>query len=315
MKFIKCFLIVVIGAAAILFDHNPALSAEKVGTVQFVRVYAYGTPPEGKRQGKFKRDVVFLNEVLETVRTGGLKVAFIDGTELIMGSNTVLKIDDFVYEPGAQQEKSSLNLAVGVFLYVSGKMKKEGVTLETPTATIGIRGTELAISVAASGETTVGVISGLAEVTSKRSGSSERVGRGKSVSVGEDGGLSGVTKGVKTTNDPDIDKDIPFELRSKPKKEKDKDDEDSEGDDVKKKEEKEEKEDKDEDRRTKSDDDRMKENDDRDRDRDRGGDGGGDGDGGGGDGGGGDSGGGGGGHGGGGGGGHGGGHGGKGDDD
>ena len=46
-----------------------------------------------------------------------------------------------------------MTLGRGTFRYISGQMPKDGVRLVTPSATIGIRGTDFAVVVGAGGDT------------------------------------------------------------------------------------------------------------------------------------------------------------------
>ena len=53
-------------------------------------------------------------------------------------------IDEMVYDPGTQSGKSAISVAEGIFTFVSGQIAKTDVgamTISTPVATIGIRGT------------------------------------------------------------------------------------------------------------------------------------------------------------------------------
>ena len=58
-------------------------------------------------------------------------------------------LDEMVYDPGTQEGSVSLSVIQGVFTFVSGEIAKtdpDAMTLDTPVATIGIRGTQLAMS-------------------------------------------------------------------------------------------------------------------------------------------------------------------------
>ena len=51
---------------------------------------------------------------------------------------------EMIYDPSAQQGQAAISLLQGAFTFVSGQIAKTGVdamVIETPTATIGIRGT------------------------------------------------------------------------------------------------------------------------------------------------------------------------------
>lgn len=90
------------------------------------------------------------NDVLQTSGDGRLGIILQDGTGIGLGPNTELKIDNFVYEPSAGKLGLLLRLAHGVMAYFSGKIAQlapGSVSVETPVAVIGLRGTHLAVSV------------------------------------------------------------------------------------------------------------------------------------------------------------------------
>lgn len=86
-------------------------------------------------------------QVLDSLQTGEdarLQVVFADGSELSMGSSSQLTVDDMVYEP-ARRGRGVLRLSQGVFRLVSGQLNKVpdgALTIITPLATIGVRGTD-----------------------------------------------------------------------------------------------------------------------------------------------------------------------------
>jgi len=135
----------IILAACAVAAGAPAARAETVGAVRQIRSYAYGTPPQEARRPIYPRDAVVANEELETVAQGAMIIRFQDQTELTLGENAKVVIDQFVYDPNTSAGRSVVNLSKGAFRFVTGKMNKEGITIETPTATIGVRGTTLRI--------------------------------------------------------------------------------------------------------------------------------------------------------------------------
>jgi len=53
-----------------------------------------------------------------------------------------MTLDEFVYQPNGKWNSSVFNLVKGTFTFVGGKMVKAGdMRANTPTATLGIRGT------------------------------------------------------------------------------------------------------------------------------------------------------------------------------
>lgn len=186
------------------FDSNVALAAH-VGTVEKVEVYAYGTPPRGEKVAKFYSESIVHDEVLETVPNGGLFAKMDDGTQLTLGGGARLMVDSFVYNPQEKKGWASFRLGQGAFHFISGKMPKDNVLIDTPVATIGIRGTELTITVGPKGGTSVNVISGKVMVHSKDNAMSEEVVAGMSVAVSSIGAVSSVQTGISPTGDIVID--------------------------------------------------------------------------------------------------------------
>ena len=119
-------------------------------------------------------------------------VKFVDDTILTLGGNSRLVVNELVYNPVSKDGKSVIKLGEGVFYYVSGKLRRENITIETPVASIGIRGTKLLIKnlpskVGGSLETTIGVISGRAIVTNRVSGRRVNLGIGSLVKATRSG--------------------------------------------------------------------------------------------------------------------------------
>jgi len=66
------------------------------------------------------------------------------------GPNTELTVSEYLYAPGQGKLRLGSKLTKGSLNYVSGviaKLKPDAVTLETPTGTIGVRGTQFLVKV------------------------------------------------------------------------------------------------------------------------------------------------------------------------
>jgi len=78
-------------------------------------------------------------------------ITFEDSTKVEITEQSKLVIDDFVYDPkNADASKLGLKVAIGTARYASGQIAKENpqsVKIETPTATIGVRGTDFSMTV------------------------------------------------------------------------------------------------------------------------------------------------------------------------
>ena len=99
-------------------------------------------------------------EMEDAVKTGQGKVGitFADDTKVQVNENSKLVIDDFVYDPKAKTGKLALNMASGTVRYASGAIAHNNpnkVALNTPTATIAVRGTDFTATVDELGGSTI----------------------------------------------------------------------------------------------------------------------------------------------------------------
>jgi len=89
------------------------------------------------------------NDVVETSASGSVGLLFEDDTQLSLGPNSRATIDEFVYNPD-QSGSFVAKLWKGTLGFITGKVGKttpENVRVETPLATIGVRGTAFVVSV------------------------------------------------------------------------------------------------------------------------------------------------------------------------
>ena len=150
--------LVLIGMVAALFP--PPAEAEMIGLVKRVVYDGYGTPPGLEREEKFARFPVVQDELLETGEDAAMLVEFLDKTLLTLGSKSHLVIDSMVYDANSNQGSMVVTLSVGILRYISGKLKGRGVRINTPSAAIGLRGSDALITVKPDGSTTVNVFEG-----------------------------------------------------------------------------------------------------------------------------------------------------------
>ena len=95
-------------------------------------------------------DRVFLNDVMVTGANGSLGITFKDNTRLSLGNNTRLTMDAFVYAPAEDNYSFVARIGRGTVFFTSGviaTVAPEEVVIETPSATIGVRGTRFLIRV------------------------------------------------------------------------------------------------------------------------------------------------------------------------
>ncbi|MDA0704917.1 MAG: FecR family protein [Proteobacteria bacterium] len=82
---------------------------------------------------------------MTTCEDSRLEIRFIDGTRVTLGDRSDLVIETFLYNPPEDAGDVVLELATGVFRAASGgiaKLRGKPLRIETPTGTLGIRGTE-----------------------------------------------------------------------------------------------------------------------------------------------------------------------------
>lgn len=99
-------------------------------------------------------------ESMDTAITekGSMRISFVDDTLVDLKAHTRLLIDDFVYDPSAGVGALSLKTTIGTVRYASGQIAKRNrrnVSIKTPAATIGVRGTDFIMVVDEAGGTMV----------------------------------------------------------------------------------------------------------------------------------------------------------------
>ncbi len=93
---------------------------------------------------------VYPNDTVKTGADGSVGIIFKDNSRISLGPNSRLDLKKFVFKPAQGQFSMVNRLTKGTASFVSGKMTKlspESVILETPTSTIGVRGTTFNIKV------------------------------------------------------------------------------------------------------------------------------------------------------------------------
>ena len=87
-------------------------------------------------------DLVYLEDVVRTGADGRVSINFTDGTSFNLSNNANMALNEFVYDPNGKSNSTLFNLSKGTFTFVAGKIAKTGdMKIDTPVATMGIRGT------------------------------------------------------------------------------------------------------------------------------------------------------------------------------
>src|SRR5210317_1981481 len=96
----------------------------------------------------------------DDIRTGEgrMEVRFVDDSKLRMTEHTRIVIDNVVFDDDPSKSDLAMTFAQGTARFISGelgKVDKENIRLKTPTASIGIRGTDFTVTVDEFGKTLV----------------------------------------------------------------------------------------------------------------------------------------------------------------
>jgi hypothetical protein len=172
----------------------PAARAEDdgaVGAVNDIVNFAWGTPPGEPREEMEHEDPAYMQELVETGDESALLIVFADGSKLTLGENSECVIDEFVYDPSAKTGNQAIKLTKGAFRYVSGALPKENVKIDTPPATLGIRGTELVIEITPDGDVEASTEQGEAIWRPRGEEAEEVVEAGFVLQIGRDGRRKG----------------------------------------------------------------------------------------------------------------------------
>jgi hypothetical protein len=88
-------------------------------------------------------------DVVRTGAEGSIGITMADNSLLSAGPNSVLSLDRFDYDPTTNQGRFDTQLQKGSLSVISGRMAKQSpdaMTVRTPSAILGVRGTEFVVS-------------------------------------------------------------------------------------------------------------------------------------------------------------------------
>jgi hypothetical protein len=135
---------------------SPTITNANVGTV---------TEQTGPTEIKREKNVIPSAkdtgvEMQDTITTanGRAGITFKDDTKVQITEHSKLVIDTFVYDDSKKTGKLGMKMALGTIKYASGQIAKsdpQQVMVETPTATIGVRGTDFSGTVDEIGRSTI----------------------------------------------------------------------------------------------------------------------------------------------------------------
>ena len=100
-------------------------------------------------------DLVYQGDAVQTGENSTLALTFLDGTAFSLSSDARMVLNEMIYDPASSSNASLLTLVQGSISFVAGNVAHTGeMKVDTPVATMGIRGTAVHCAIDAdSGET------------------------------------------------------------------------------------------------------------------------------------------------------------------
>lgn len=130
-----------VGHAAVAEDAHVALFKNVTGTMRIVR--------QDQAIDAVPGMTLFTTDKIVSGPNSAAGIVFKDGTLVTIGASSELTIRDYAFETKDSKYQFAMYLAKGSAIYSSGKIGKlapESVRIDTPTTTVGVRGTRFIIT-------------------------------------------------------------------------------------------------------------------------------------------------------------------------
>lgn len=128
----------------------PAAAQQSAGTIKRLDGSARIVDTQGSERAAAVGEPVHAGDRLTTARDSALGMTLADGTLLSVGPNASLSLQNFSYDPTTREGSVLVGIARGAMRMVSGLIARSDprqVRIQTPTATVGIRGTDFIVDV------------------------------------------------------------------------------------------------------------------------------------------------------------------------
>lgn len=121
--------------------------ASPIGAIQEISGDASITRADGTIEKVGLGTPVFQGDIVETDENGAVNIMFVDETTFAVSEDARLSIDEYVFDPATQSGTTNFSVLKGVFVFTSGLIGRDDpddVMINTPSGSIGIRGTIIA---------------------------------------------------------------------------------------------------------------------------------------------------------------------------
>lgn len=126
----------------------PALSEElPAGMIKRAKGSAH-VEREGRKQAAQPGDKLFSKDRIVTAADGSVGITLRDDTMLSVGPNSTMSLDKFAFDSTTHRGTLQATVKRGTLGVISGKLSKQSpnaVQFNTPSAILGVRGTEFVI--------------------------------------------------------------------------------------------------------------------------------------------------------------------------
>ena len=132
-----------LGFFTLILVWSPAYAAKQVATVVAVRGDAQAFDAKGKSRPLTVQTPIFEEDTIKTGERGRTQIMFTDNTQITLGNATTMKIAEYRWQPKQNDGALKTQVKEGTFRIMGGALTKtapRNFKTETPSATIGIRG-------------------------------------------------------------------------------------------------------------------------------------------------------------------------------
>jgi len=144
----KCLSSCIVGAAAMALAAGVLAQSEEIGRIKVVKG-AVTVQRAGQALPAAPGTRLMAGDELRTGPDGSVGVTMSDNSILSAGPNSSLAMDRYAFDATTHRGRFDTSLRRGTLAVISGKIAKqspEAMTVRTPAAILGVRGTEFVVS-------------------------------------------------------------------------------------------------------------------------------------------------------------------------
>lgn len=136
--------LLILMAALMLFTCKPGGAAELFATVESLSGSAFVSAPSGQRSDIAVGQQIYEKQTISTAADSEVHLETVDGGIVAIRRDTVFRVDEYQAD-GSSEDRIFMSLLKGAIRSITGWIGKHNAPayrITTPTATIGIRGTD-----------------------------------------------------------------------------------------------------------------------------------------------------------------------------